>query len=43
MRGPYFIGAVGLLAVFVLSYRLAPIVRRDRAAVAREAPLSAPA
>lgn len=37
MRGPYFIGAVGLLTVFALSYRLAPIPRRDRAAVAREA------
>ncbi len=27
MRGPYVIGAIGLLAVFVLSYRLAPVRR----------------
>jgi MFS family permease len=33
MRGPYFIGAAGLLAVFVLSYRLAPIRPRERTAV----------
>jgi MFS transporter, DHA1 family, tetracycline resistance protein len=37
MRGPYFIGAVGLLTVLAISFRLAPIVvRRDRPAVARE-------
>jgi MFS transporter, DHA1 family, tetracycline resistance protein len=35
MRGPYFIGAAGLLMVFVLSYRLAPIRPRERTAVVR--------
>jgi DHA1 family tetracycline resistance protein-like MFS transporter len=30
MRGPYFIGAAGLLTVFALSFRLAPIARRER-------------
>jgi MFS transporter, DHA1 family, tetracycline resistance protein len=37
MRGPYFIGAAGLLTVLVISFRLAPIVRRDLPTVTRTA------
>jgi MFS transporter, DHA1 family, tetracycline resistance protein len=35
MRGPYLLGAAGLLVVFALSYRLAPLVRRVEQQVAQ--------
>jgi MFS family permease len=37
MRGPYLLGATGLLVVFALSYRLAPLLRRVEPQVAQAA------